>query len=303
MLRTPINEGFSTGVRSIDTFTPMGTGQRIGIFAGSGVGKSTLLGMIARGADSDVNVLSLVGERGRELREFIENDLGTEGMKRSIVVVSTSDQPAPLRLRAALMATSIAESFRDNGAKALLMMDSLTRFCMAQREIGLAIGEPPTSRGYTPSVFSLLPRLLERTGMGERGSITAIYTVLVEGDDMNEPVADATRGILDGHIVLSRALAQANHYPAVDVLQSVSRLSRSVCTNGQLEIVSAARDLMALYRKNEDLINIGAYPRGSNPRLDRSIDKNEPITQFLRQKAEELFKRDHSFALLAKAMA
>jgi len=303
MLRTPIKEGFSTGVRSIDTFTPLGTGQRVGIFAGSGVGKSTLLGMIARGADSDVNVLSLVGERGRELREFIENDLGTEGMKRSVVVVSTSDQPAPLRLRAALMATSIAENFRDQGAKALLMMDSLTRFCMAQREIGLAIGEPPTSRGYTPSVFSLLPRLLERTGMGERGSITAIYTVLVEGDDMNEPVADATRGILDGHIVLSRALAQANHYPAVDVLQSVSRLSRSVCTNGQLEIVSAARDLMALYRKNEDLINIGAYPRGSNPRLDRSIDKNEPITQFLRQRAEELFKRDQSFALLAKAMA
>ncbi len=303
MLRVPIKEGFSTGVRSIDTFTPLGTGQRVGIFAGSGVGKSTLLGMIARGADSDVNVLSLVGERGRELREFIENDLGPEGMKRSIVVVSTSDQPAPLRLRAALMATAIAESFRDAGAKALLMMDSLTRFCMAQREIGLAIGEPPTSRGYTPSVFSLLPRLLERTGMGEAGSITAIYTVLVEGDDMNEPVADAVRGILDGHIVLSRTLAQANHYPAVDVLQSVSRLSRSVCNEKQLEIVSAARDLMALYRKNEDLINIGAYPRGTNARLDRAIDKNEPIAQFLRQKSNELFKRDQSFAMLSKAMA
>ncbi|MBN1404012.1 MAG: FliI/YscN family ATPase [Opitutales bacterium] len=303
MLRTPIKEGFSTGVRSIDTFTPLGTGQRVGIFAGSGVGKSTLLGMIARGADSDINVLSLVGERGRELREFIENDLGEEGMKRSIVVVSTSDQPAPLRLRAALMATSIAESFRDRGNKALLMMDSLTRFCMAQREIGLAIGEPPTSRGYTPSVFSLLPRLLERTGMGENGSITAIYTVLVEGDDMNEPVADAVRGILDGHIVLSRSLAQANHYPAVDVLQSVSRLSRSVCDEKQLETVSAARDLMALYRKNEDLINIGAYPRGTNPRLDKAIDKNEPIAQFLRQSANELFKREQSFAMLGKAMA
>ncbi len=303
MLRPPIKEGFSTGVRSIDTFIPMGTGQRIGIFAGSGVGKSTLLGMIARGSDSDVNVLSLVGERGRELREFIENDLGSEGMKRSIVVVSTSDQPAPLRLRAALMATSIAESFRDQGGKALLMMDSLTRFCMAQREIGLAIGEPPTSRGYTPSVFSLLPRLLERTGMGEKGSITSIYTVLVEGDDMNEPVADAVRGILDGHIVLSRAMAQANHYPAVDVLQSVSRLSRSVCNPKQLELASEARDLMALYRRNEDLINIGAYPKGSNPRLDRAIDKNEVMNRFLRQRSDELFKRDQSFSQLAKSLA
>jgi flagellum-specific ATP synthase len=302
MLRTPIHEGFSTGVRSIDTFTPLGTGQRVGIFAGSGVGKSTLLGMIARGADSDVNVLSLVGERGRELREFIENDLGEEGMKKSIVVVSTSDQPAPIRLRAALLATAIAENFRDDGKKALLMMDSLTRFCMAQREIGLAIGEPPTSRGYTPSVFAILPRLLERTGMGDKGSITAIYTVLVEGDDMNEPVADAVRGILDGHIVLSRALAQANHYPAVDVLQSVSRLSRSVCDNRQLELTSSARDLMALYRKNEDLINIGAYPKGTNPRLDRAIDRNEPITRFLRQNAGELFKRKESFAMLAKAL-
>jgi flagellum-specific ATP synthase len=289
-------------VRSIDTFTPLGTGQRVGIFAGSGVGKSTLLGMIARGADSDVNVLSLVGERGRELREFIENDLGPEGMKKSIVVVSTSDQPAPIRLRAALLATAIAENFRDDGKKALLMMDSLTRFCMAQREIGLAIGEPPTSRGYTPSVFAILPRLLERTGMGDKGSITAIYTVLVEGDDMNEPVADAVRGILDGHIVLSRALAQANHYPAVDVLQSVSRLSRSVCDNRQLELTSCARDLMALYRKNEDLINIGAYPKGTNPRLDRAIDRNEPITRFLRQNAGELFKRKESFAMLAKAL-
>jgi flagellum-specific ATP synthase len=303
MLRTPIHEGFSTGVRSIDTFTPLGTGQRIGIFAGSGVGKSTLLGMIARGSDSDVNVLSLVGERGRELREFIENDLGEEGMKRSIVVVSTSDQPAPIRLRAALLATSIAENFRDDGMKALLMMDSLTRFCMAQREIGLAIGEPPTSRGYTPSVFSILPRLLERTGMGEKGSITAIYTVLVEGDDMNEPVADAVRGILDGHIVLSRSLAQANHYPAVDVLQSVSRLTRSVCTPQMVDLTSTARDLMALYRRNEDLINIGAYPKGTNPRLDKAIDRHDPITQFLRQRADQLFKRDESFSMLAKALA
>jgi flagellum-specific ATP synthase len=303
MNRTPIHEGFSTGVRSIDTFTPLGTGQRIGIFAGSGVGKSTLLGMIARGADSDVNVVSLVGERGRELREFIENDLGEEGMKRSIVVVSTSDQPAPIRLRAALLATCIAESYRDEGRKALLMMDSLTRFCMAQREIGLAIGEPPTSRGYTPSVFSVLPRLLERTGMGEKGSITAIYTVLVEGDDMNEPIADATRGILDGHIVLSRALAQANHYPAVDVLQSVSRLTRSVCTPSQVELGSAARDLMALYRRNEDLINIGAYNKGTNSKIDKAIDKHDPLNDFLRQKAEILVKRDKSFEQLATVMA
>ena len=303
MLRTPIHDGFSTGVRSIDTFTPLGTGQRVGIFAGSGVGKSTLLGMIARGSDSDVNVVSLVGERGRELREFIENDLGEEGMKRSVVVVSTSDQPAPIRLRAALLATSIAENYREEGKKALLMMDSLTRFCMAQREIGLAIVEPPTSRGYTPSVFSILPRLLERTGMGEKGSITAIYTVLVEGDDMNEPVADAVRGILDGHIVLSRTLAQANHYPAVDVLQSVSRLTRSVCTPQQVELGSTARDLMALYRRNEDLINIGAYTKCTNPRIDKSIDKHDPLTTFLRQRADTLFKRDKSFAMLAKVMS
>lgn len=302
MFRRRITEGFSTGVRSIDSFTPLGTGQRVGIFAGSGVGKSTLLGMIARGADSQVNVLSLVGERGRELREFVENDLGPEGMRRSIVVVSTSDQPAPLRLRAAMLATAIAEHFRDDGRKVLLMMDSLTRFCMAQREIGLAVGEPPTSRGYTPSVFSLLPRLLERTGMGENGSITAIYTVLVEGDDMNEPVADAVRGILDGHIVLARSLAQANHYPAVDVLQSVSRLSRSVCTPQQLDLVSQARDLMALYRKNEDLINIGAYSKGTNPKLDRAINKNEPITAFLRQGANELFKREVTFNQLKQVM-
>lgn len=302
MFRQRISKGFSTGVRSIDSFTPLGTGQRVGIFAGSGVGKSTLLGMIARGADSDINVLSLVGERGRELREFVENDLGEEGMRRSIVVVSTSDQPAPLRLRAAMLATSIAEQFRDEGRSVLLMMDSLTRFCMAQREIGLAVGEPPTSRGYTPSVFSLLPRLLERTGMGESGSITAIYTVLVEGDDMNEPVADAVRGILDGHIVLSRSLAQANHYPAVDVLQSVSRLSRAVCTAPQLDLVSQARDLLALYRKNEDLINIGAYTKGSNPRLDRSIAKNDSLTAFLRQSAQELFKRDITFKHLKEVL-
>jgi flagellum-specific ATP synthase len=303
MLRQRIAEPFSTGVRCIDTFTPLGTGQRVGIFAGSGVGKSTLLGMIARGSDSDINVLSLVGERGRELREFIENDLGEEGMRRSIVVVSTSDQPAPLRLRAALMATAIAEIFRDEGKKVLLMMDSLTRFAMAQREIGLAVGEPPTSRGYTPSVFAVLPRLLERTGMGEKGSITAIYTVLVEGDDMNEPVADATRGILDGHIVLSRNLATANHYPAVDVLESVSRLIRNVCNEEQQNMVSQARDLLALYRRNEDLINIGAYAKGSNPKIDLAIRKFDVINQFLRQHQNDLVKREQSFASLKTSLS
>ncbi len=303
MLRRPIHSPFSTGVRSIDSFTPLGRGQRVGVFAGSGVGKSTVLGMIARGADSDVNVLSLVGERGRELREFLENDLGEEGMRRTVVVVSTSDQPAPMRIRAALLATSIAEQFRDEGSNVLLMMDSLTRFCMAQREIGLAVGEPPTSRGYTPSVFSLLPRLLERAGMAERGSITGIYTVLVEGDDMNEPVADATRGILDGHIVLSRAMATANHFPAVDVLESVSRLQRSVCDADQLDLVSAARDLLALYRKNEDLINIGAYSRGTNPRLDKAIQKNGPLNDFLRQKPNDLMKREETFLSLKQILA
>jgi flagellum-specific ATP synthase len=219
--RSLIAETFATGIKSIDTFVPLGNGQRIGIFSGSGVGKSILLGMIARGSESDVNVISLVGERGRELREFVENDLGPEGMAKSVIVVSTSDQPAPMRIRASILATALAEGFRDQGSKVLLLMDSLTRFAMAQREIGLAAGEPPASRGYVPSVFSILPRLLERTGTSEKGAITAIYTVLVEGDDMNEPVADAVRGFLDGHIVLSRKLANANHFPAVD--ESISK--------------------------------------------------------------------------------
>ncbi|MBN2068695.1 MAG: FliI/YscN family ATPase [Opitutales bacterium] len=303
MLRRPITESFSTGVRSLDSFTPLGTGQRVGIFAGSGVGKSTLLGMIARGSDSDINVLSLVGERGRELREFVEKELGEEGMKRSIVVVSTSDQPAPMRIRAAMLATSIAEHFRDSGKKVLLMMDSLTRFCMAQREIGLAVGEPPTSRGYTPSVFSVLPRLLERAGMSEQGSITGIYTVLVEGDDLNEPIADAARGILDGHIVLSRNLATSNHFPAVDVLESVSRLIRSICTNEEVDLVSQARDMLAIYRKNEDLINIGAYAKGSNARIDFAIEHFEALSAFLRQNSHQLQKRDETFNQLKRVMS
>jgi len=293
--RARISEPFQTGIKAIDVFTPMGCGQRMGIFAGSGVGKSTLLGMMARGAASDVNVIALVGERGRELREFVEKDLGPEGMARSVVVCSTSESPALVRLRAALLATTIAEYFRDLGQKVLFMMDSVTRFAMAQREIGLSIGEPPSSRGYTPSVFALLPRLLERTGAGETGSITAFYTVLVEGDDMNEPIADAVRGILDGHIVLTRALATANHFPAIDVLESVSRLIREVSSPAEVESVSNARDLLALYRKNEDLVNIGAYTKGNSARIDLAIEKHEALNQFLRQNVQESVPRASSF--------
>ena len=296
--RMRIEKPLQTGVRAIDVFAPLGCGQRIGLFAGSGVGKSTLLGMITRGAESEVNVIALIGERGRELREFIEADLGAEGLSRSVVVVSTSNQPAPLRLRAAFLATSIAEDFRDAGRRVLFLMDSLTRFAMAQREIRLAVGEPPTSRGYTPSVFSAMPRLLERTGMGESGSITAIYTVLVEGDDLNEPVSDAVRGILDGHVVLSRSLANTNHYPAIDVLGSVSRLERQVCSKAEVQLVSAARDLLATYARNEDLITIGAYPKNSNPEIDRAIEKHGALRAFLTQRMDDLSNRDESFRKL-----
>ena len=300
--RKRILETLTTGVRAIDTFTPMGKGQRMGLFAGSGVGKSTLLGMIARGCTADVVVVALVGERGREVREFIEKDLGPEGMKRSVVVVATSDSSAPLRLRAAFTATAIAESYRDQGKDVMLMMDSVTRFAMAQREIGLAIGEPPATRGYTPSVFAMLPRLLERSGAGETGSITALYSVLVEGDDMNEPVADAVRGILDGHLVLSRQLAHFNHYPAIDVLESVSRLSRDVCTPEELDCAALAREHLALYRKNEDLVSIGAYQKGVNADLDKAVAIQEPLRRFLRQQVEVLTPRDESFAQLRKVV-
>jgi flagellum-specific ATP synthase len=300
--RERIGIPFATGVRTIDVFTPIGQGQRVGIFAGSGVGKSTLLGMMARGAESDVNVIALIGERGRELREFIEKDLGPEGLARSVIVVSTSDQPPLVRMRAALLATAIAEYFRDLGRNVLFMMDSVTRFAMAQREIGLSVGEAPSSRGYTPSVFSLLPRLLERTGTAERGSITAFYTVLVEGDDMNEPIADAVRGTLDGHIVLSRALATGNHFPAIDVLESVSRLVRDISTPENLDAASTARDLLAVYRKNEDLINIGAYVKGANPRLDLAVSKYEALTKFLRQPVEEQAPRADSLEKLANIL-
>ena len=300
LTRSRIKDVLSTGIRSIDAFTPVGCGQRMGIFSGSGVGKSTLLGMMARGAESDVNVIALVGERGRELREFIEKDLGPEGLRKSVIVVSTSDQPALVRIRAAMVATSVAEYFRDEGKKVLFMMDSVTRFAMAQREVGLAVGEPPSSRGYTPSVFALLPKLLERTGAGSIGSITAFYTVLVEGDDMNEPIADAVRGILDGHIILTRALATSNHFPAVDVLESVSRLIRDLASPDEYALASQARDLMALYRRNEDLITIGAYAKGANPKLDLAIAVQEAMGPFLRQGFEEACGRGQTMEILAR---
>ncbi|MDP3068742.1 MAG: FliI/YscN family ATPase [Opitutaceae bacterium] len=298
--RQRIKTPFVTGVRAIDAFIPFGRGQRLGLFAGSGVGKSTLMGMIARASEADVVVIALVGERGREVREFIEEDLGPEGMKRAVVVVATSDTPAPLRLRAAFTATAIAEGWRDAGKNVLFMMDSVTRFAMAQREIGLAIGEPPATRGYTPSVFAMLPRLLERAGAGEQGAITALYTVLVEGDDMNEPVADAVRGILDGHIVLSRQLAHFNHYPAIDILESVSRLTRDVCSPEEVALTARAREQLALYRKNEDLISIGAYTKGSNAALDQAIALHEPLRGFLRQRVEEPVAREQTFSRLKK---
>jgi flagellum-specific ATP synthase len=287
LTRDPIREPLQTGVRVIDGLLTTGLGQRVGIFGGSGVGKSTLLGMISRYTSADINVIALIGERGRELREFIENDLGEEGLKRSIVIVSTSDQPALVRLRAAFAATAAAEFFRDRGYNVMLMMDSVTRFAMAQREVGLAAGEPPSSKGYTPSVFSLLPKLLERSGKFQTGSITAFYTVLVEGDDMNDPIADSVRSILDGHIVLDRELAARGHYPCIDVLHSVSRLMSQLAGPDLKKAAYEVRDLMATYKKSEDLINIGAYKRGSNPRIDASIDRADAINGFLRQRAEE----------------
>lgn len=285
--RKRIKEIMPTGVRAIDGFLTCGDGQRIGIFAGSGVGKSTTLGMIAREAEADVNVIALIGERGREVLEFIEKDLGPEGMKKSVVVCATSDKPALIRLKGALTATAIAEYFRDNGKKVILMMDSVTRFAMAQREVGLAIGEPPATKGYTPSVFAKLPKLMERSGTSSDGSITAFYTVLVDGDDFNEPIADAVRGILDGHIVLSRSLAHKNHYPAIDILNSVSRLMNQIAPKELKEAASLARDLLATYKDSEDLINIGAYVKGSNKKIDMAISYNDALNNFLRQGIDE----------------
>ncbi|MCB0873403.1 MAG: FliI/YscN family ATPase [Thermoleophilia bacterium] len=289
--RPPIETPVALGVRSLDGLNPCGLGQRLGIFAGSGVGKSTLLGMMARHTSADINVIGLIGERGREVREFLERDLGPEGLARSVVVVATSDQPALVRIKAAFVATTIAEFFRDEGADVLLMMDSVTRLAMAQREVGLAIGEPPATRGYTPSVFAVLPRLLERAGTSPAGSITGLYTVLVEGDDMNEPVADAVRGILDGHIVLSRALAHSGHYPAVDVLQSVSRLTGSLLTADERAAAARIRELMAAFRRAEDLIAIGAYVPGSDPLVDEAREKLPLIDGFLKQTVDEPYDR------------
>ena len=287
LTRRRITEILPTGVRAIDGFLTVGEGQRIGIFAGSGVGKSTTLGMIAREAEADINVISLIGERGREVLEFIEKDLGPEGMKKSFVVCATSDKPALIRIKGALTATAIAEYFRDKGKKVILMMDSVTRFAMAQREVGLAIGEPPAQKGYTPSVFAKLPKLMERAGTSDKGSITAFYTVLVDGDDFNEPIADAVRGILDGHIVLSRALAHKNHYPAIDILNSISRLMPSIATDIHKEASSMGRDLLATYKDAEDLINLGAYVKGSNKKIDLSIQYNDRLNSYLKQGIEE----------------
>jgi flagellum-specific ATP synthase len=301
--RQRICKNFATGVRAIDTLIPCGRGQRLGIFAGSGVGKSTLLGMIASRAEADVNIIALIGERGREVREFLEKDLDEAGRRKSVVVVATSNEPALARVKGASVAMAIAEHFRDAGQNVLLMMDSVTRFAMAQREIGLAVGEPPATRGYTPSVFSLLPQLLERAGTGEHGSITGLFTVLVEADDMNDPIADAVRSILDGHIVLTRELAAQNHYPAIDVMQSVSRLVRDLCTSAQLELAAQARECMALYRKNQDLINIGAYPAGSNSAIDKAIRLHEPLNKFLRQAVNEAASPGEAWNLLNQVLS
>jgi len=285
--RKRISEILPLGIKAIDMFLTCGKGQRIGIFSGSGVGKSTLLGMIARNTYADVNVIALIGERGREVREFLEKDLMEEGLKRSVVIVATSDQPALIRLKGALLATAIAEYFRDEGLSVLLMMDSITRVAMAQREIGLAIGEPPVARGFTPSVFAMLPKLLERSGNTDKGSITAIYTVLVDGDDFNEPISDTVRGILDGHIILSRSLANKNHYPAIDVLSSVSRVMYDIVDKEHWELSNRIKRILAVYKEAEDLINIGAYVKGSNSEIDYAINRIEGINKFLQQDINE----------------
>ncbi len=283
LMRNRIKDVLPVGIRAIDGFTTLGKGQRIGIFAGSGVGKSTTLGMIARNTKADINVIGLIGERGREVREFIERDLGEEGLRRSVVIVSTSDQPALMRVKALMSATSVAEYFRDQGLNVMLMVDSLTRWAMAQRDVGLAIGEPPTTRGYPPSVFAGLPGILERAGNSEKGSITGIYTVLVEGDDFNEPISDTVRGVVDGHIILSRSLAEANHYPAIDVLASISRLMSEIVDQGHLDASRRIKDLMAVYNDAKDLIDIGAYKKGSDKKIDMAIESIDEINDFLKQ--------------------
>jgi flagellum-specific ATP synthase len=300
LTRNRITQQLPLGVRALDTLVPCGRGQRIGIFAGSGVGKSTLLSMITRGTEAPITVLALIGERGREVREFIENDLGPEGLARSVVVVSTSDTPALVRLRGAFTATRIAEFFRDQGNDVLLMMDSLTRFAMAQREVGLSAGEPPATRGYPPSVFALLPRLLERAGASDRGSITGLYTVLIEGDDLMDPIGDAARSILDGHIVLTRSLATAGHFPSIDVLESISRLTPAITTQDQRAAATQMRRLLAAYRDAKDLIEIGAYVAGTNALVDRAIELRDAMDGFLRQELHDLTPATGAWARIAQ---
>ncbi len=298
--RSAIDQPLVTGVRVIDGMLTCGKGQRMGIFAGSGVGKSTLLGSIARNSESDISVIALIGERGREVREFLERDLGPEGLARSVIVVSTSDQPALVRLKAAVVAMTIAESFRDKGMDVMFMMDSVTRYAMAQREIGLSIGEPPASKGYTPSVFAILPRLLERAGRGELGSITGFFTVLVEGDDFNEPICDAVRGILDGHIILSRTLAARNHYPAIDVLNSVSRVMPALTTREHLQLASVARKNLAVFEKVRDLVNIGAYVKGSDPEVDTALLVMPILNNFLQQDRSDVTAFENTVQYLSE---
>ena len=298
LTRPPIRERMEFGVKAIDGLLTIGKGQRMGIFAGSGVGKSTLLGMIARNVTADINVIALVGERGREVLEFVQKDLGEAGMARSVLVVATSDQPAMLRMKCPSVATGIAEYFRDQGYDVLLMMDSLTRFAMAQREVGLSIGEPPVARGYTPTIYAELPKLLERSGNFRKGSITGIYTVLVEGDDMNDPIADTVRGILDGHIVLSRSLAAANHYPAIDIGASISRLMVELVSPEHRQLASRLRDILSTYEKNADLVSIGAYKAGSNPKLDFALQKIDDINGYLMQGINEAFSYQQCLELM-----
>jgi len=298
LTRDRIHEVLPLGIKAIDSMLTVGRGQRLGIFSGSGVGKSTLLGMIARYAVADVNVIVLVGERGREVKDFVERDLGEDGLKKSVLVIATSDQPALLRLKCAMTGTAIAEYFRDCGYKVLLLMDSLTRFAMAQREIGMAAGEPPVSRGFPPSVYTILPKLLERSGMSDKGSITGLYTVLVEGDDLNEPISDTVRGILDGHIILSRAIANSNHYPPIDVLGSVSRVMPDIVTRGHLDAFGSLKNMIAVYREAEDLINIGAYKQGANPEIDRAIKLHPAIQSFLKQAVGESYTFEQIFDMM-----
>lgn len=297
--RKPIHEPIQVGVRAIDALLTVGKGQRVGLFAGSGVGKSTLLGMIARNSNADINVIALIGERGREVREFIEKDLREEGLKRSIIVVATSDQPALMRMKGAYTATAISEYFRDLGMSVNLMMDSVTRVAMAQREIGLATGEPPTTKGYTPSVFSVLPKLLERTGAGQMGTITAFYTVLVDGDDLNDPIADTTRGILDGHFVLDRKLAEQGQFPALNILKSVSRVMPQIIDENQLKEAGKIRSLLSTYEENQELINIGAYKKGTNKEIDEAIQYRPFIVDFLKQRVSDTVTFEESIEQMA----